>query len=39
MTNGETTPATTNDGERTTTIHPHVAARERLPAEHVLASG
>jgi transposase len=39
ITNVETTSATTNDVEVTDTIHAHLAARDLLPAEHLLDSG
>jgi transposase len=39
ITNVETTRATTNDVEVTDTIHAHLAARDLLPAEHLLDSG
>jgi len=39
ITNGETTPATTNDVCMTDTIHSHLAERQLLPDEHLLDSG
>lgn len=39
ITNVETTPATTHDVCVTETIHAHLAARDLLPAEHLLDTG
>jgi len=39
ITNGETTPATTNDVCMTDTIHTRLAERQLLPDEHLLDSG
>lgn len=39
ITNVETTPATTADNLMTRTIHDHLAARDLLPAEHLVDAG